>query len=90
MRAEPEWPLARRIAILVAGAPGRGMRRDELLERLGMSWADVKPSAMLAYKRGGIDFCRDYVVAPMRRSGPRPEPAGASPEIPGTFPGPFP
>ena len=66
-RPEPEWILARRMAQLVADSPGRGMHRDELLERLGMPWVDVKPSAMLAYKRGGIDFCRDYVIAPMRR-----------------------
>ena len=72
MRAEPEWPLARRIAQLVADSPGRGLRRDELLERLGMSWADVKPSAMLAYKRGGIDFLRDFVIAPARKAGPQP------------------
>lgn len=73
MRLDPEWQLARRIASLVAASPGRGLPRDELLERLGMPWCDVKPSAMLAYKRGGIDFCRDYVIAPARRSGPQPE-----------------
>lgn len=67
MRLEAEWLLARRIALLVADSPGRGLHRLDLLDRLGMPWVDVKPSAMLAYKRGGIDFCRDYVIAPARR-----------------------
>lgn len=73
MRLEAEWQLARRIALLVADSPGHGLPRDELLAKLGMPWVDVKPSAMLAYKRGGIDFCRDYVIAPARRSRPQPE-----------------
>ena len=77
MHAEPEWVLVRRIALIAESSPGRGIARDVLLARLGMSWVDLKPSAMLAYKRGRIDFVRDYVVAPARKSLPKPDISGA-------------
>lgn len=71
---QPPGPLVTRIARIVAGAPGGGLHRYELAERLGIT--DAHPAFTLAlmacYGRRLIDFCGwQYVVAPAARPSSR-------------------
>lgn len=67
-RAEPDWLLINRINRIVHNAPGGGLCREELAEKLGLpARGQVLTAAlMVAYRRKQIDFIRQYVVKPGR------------------------
>lgn len=60
-----DWPVIKRITMIVRAAPGGGLHRDELAERLQpLDYATFTESLMIAYRLKRIDFCRQYVVRP--------------------------
>jgi hypothetical protein len=65
-RSPPNWPLIRAITRIVAAAPGGGLHRAELAGTLHMSpYTDpFKTNLLIAYSRGQVDFCGQYVVKP--------------------------
>jgi hypothetical protein len=70
-RPRPSGYLLRRIPKIVAAAPGGGLGRDELAAALRVKHAAdpvFVASLMVCYRRGQVDFVRDYVVAPARKS----------------------
>jgi hypothetical protein len=63
--------LLRRIPEIVAAAPGGGLGRDELAAALNVKHAADEVftvSLWVCYRRGQVDFVRDYAVAPARES----------------------
>jgi hypothetical protein len=70
-RPRPSGYLLRRIPKVVAAAPGGGLSRDELAAACRVTHAADEVflvSLMVCYRRGQVDFVRDYVVAPARGS----------------------
>ena len=65
-RLPPDWPLVRRVVRIVHTAPGVGLHREELAERVGLQPASpvLLEALMIAYRNRKIDFCRQYVVKP--------------------------
>jgi len=57
--------LASKVAAVVADPRwGGGLRRDHLRELLGCEYRELNTAIAIAYKRGTIDFCWGWVVAP--------------------------
>jgi hypothetical protein len=72
MASSPPGPLPARIARTVAAAPGGGLHRYELAQRVGLADSDrVFTRALLAcYGRRLVDFCGwQWVVAPASSKG---------------------
>ena len=65
----PPWPLVRQIIRIVTAAPGGGLHRADLADRLGLpAYGEAfKAALMIAYKRGEIDFCGQYAVTTSER-----------------------
>jgi hypothetical protein len=64
----PDWPLIQRLVRIVHTAPGGGLHREELAEKLGIParGPSMREALMIAYRNRKIDFCRQYVVKPVR------------------------
>ena len=69
MSRDPDWLLIRRIIRIVTAAPGGGLHRADVADLLCLSpfGEAFKTALMIAYKRGRIDFCRQFVVTANRR-----------------------
>jgi hypothetical protein len=69
-RVPPDWMLIKRIIRYVDSAPGGGMHRRDLADRLGMrAWGpDTRDALLVAWSQKRVDFCGDYVVRPARKS----------------------
>jgi len=71
---------AARIAAIVRSDACGGVHRSDLLARLGITWAEMRPGLFLAYRKRWADFCGPYIVhvpaamrgdfIPPRRTGP--------------------
>ena len=86
-RAEPraDWKLARRLALLAANSPVRGIRRADACRELGLSFTDLWPVACgPAYGTKMVDIVGDWIVAPAVRvdAGKRPVRAAPLPGMP--------
>jgi len=66
MSSPPPWPLIRQIIRIVHAAPGGGLHRADLagLVHLPAYGEAFKTALMIAYRKGEIDFCGQYVVRP--------------------------
>jgi hypothetical protein len=66
----PSGYLLRRIPGAVASAPGRGCSRADLAAALHVREHEevFALSVLVCYRRGDVDFCAGYVVAPARGS----------------------
>jgi hypothetical protein len=64
----PDWALIRQVVRIVHAAPGGGLHRAELAEKVGLQPASpaLREALMVAYRNRKIDFCRQYVVNPVR------------------------
>ena len=62
--------LLRRIPKVAGGYPGRGCSRAELAAALHVRVSDRMLDRMIwaVYRRGEIDLCAGYIVAPPRKS----------------------
>lgn len=63
----PDWSLIRAITRYVAAQPGGGLHRAELAAhfQLPPQGPSMRDALGVAYKRGLIDFCGQFVVAPI-------------------------
>jgi hypothetical protein len=63
-REPPDWSLINRIVRIVHSAPGGGLHRAELAEKIGLPPESpaLRQALMIAYRRHQIDFVRQYVV----------------------------
>lgn len=82
--AEPGMPLAldvttehprildsaRRLALILRGEPCGALPQTSLNARCGLD-DDYKRALFCAYRRGWVDFCRDYVVITPRMAAKR-------------------
>jgi hypothetical protein len=68
LKTAPDWALIRTITRIVHSAPGGGLHRDELAERLHLPARGpvLTEALMIAYRNRKIDFCRQYVVKPCK------------------------
>ena len=77
--ASPErWRLARRLALLAANSPVRGIRRADAAAELGVPFARLWDVAGPAYGAGLVDVIGDWFVAPGTRKAADTRPAALS------------
>jgi hypothetical protein len=56
-----QWPLARRIQAILTAETGASF--EELVERTGASFPEVKAAVWRLYGARRVDICHGYVVA---------------------------
>jgi hypothetical protein len=63
-RLPPDWLLIRQVVRIVHNAPGGGLHRAELAEKVGLppDSPALRQALMIAYRNHKISFCRQYVV----------------------------
>lgn len=65
---------ARQLIQLVEAAPGAGVHRHELMEKVPLwDFARFKTAMFVAYRWGRIDLIRNYLVLPAPKPRPKPD-----------------
>jgi hypothetical protein len=64
----PDWALLQRLVRIVHNDPCGGLHRAELAEKLGLPehHPSLRKALMVAYRQRRVDFCRQYVVKPVK------------------------